>query len=391
MPYLDQTGLSTFWTKIKTWASTNFGSTISKGTSASSGLPIYLKDKASTPNILSTVTITKSDITALGIPSSDTNTWKANSASSEGYVKSGAGKANKVWKTDASGAPDWRDDENTTYDDATTSAHGLMSAADKSKLDGIETNANKYTHPASSAGAKSSGLYKITTDADGHITAAKAVTKSDITGLGIPGSDTNTDTKVTQTVDMTTNELLPILLGNNGDTETATVKKTMSGLGINPKASILYIKTIDVQNMVVPSDFYIECEGEHLLSLDSSGLHLWQTDLMNGSTAHTQAAGDNSTKIATTSFVTTAVANAKVGAAMFQGTVADNNTISGAKYKKGWYWVVSTAGTYVGETCEVGDMIFCINDKGSSYSASDFKVLQTNITSIPDSVINALS
>lgn len=391
MPYLDQTGLSTFWTKIKTWASTNFGSTISKGTSASSGLPIYLKDKAATPNTLSTVTITKSDITALGIPGSDTNTWKANSASSEGYVKSGAGKANKVWKTDASGAPDWRDDENTTYNDATTSAHGLMSATDKSKLDGIEAKANKYTHPTSAAGAKSSGLYKITTDANGHVTAATAVTKSDITGLGIPGSDTNTDTKVTQIPDLTTNELLPILLGNNGDEETATVKKTMSGLGINPKTSILYIKTIDVQNMVVPSDFYINCEGENLIYLDNSGLHLWMAELMDGSTAHTQAAGDNSTKIATTSFVTTAVANAKVGAAMFQGTVADNNTISGAKYKKGWYWVVSTAGTYVGDTCEVGDMIFCINDKGSAYSASDFKVLQTNITSIPDSVINALS
>lgn len=391
MPYLDQTGLSTFWTKIKTWASTNFGATISKGTSASSGLPIYLKDKAATPNTLSTVTITKSDITALGIPGSDTNTWKANSSSSEGYVKSGAGKANKVWKTDASGAPDWRDEDNTTYEDATTSAHGLMSAADKSKLDGIEAKANKYTHPTSAAGSKSSGLYKITTDANGHVTAATAVTKKDITSLGIPESDTNTDTKVTQIPDLTTNELLPILLGNNGDEETATVKKTTPGIGINPMAAILYIKTIDVQKLVVRPDFHIECEGVDLISLSDGRLHLLDTDLMDGSTAHTQAAGDNSTKIATTSFVTTAVANAKVGAAMFQGTVADNNTISGAKYKKGWYWVVSTAGTYVGETCEVGDMIFCINDKGSAYSASDFKVLQTNITSIPDSVINALS
>lgn len=30
---------------------------------------------------------------------------------------------------------------------ATTSAAGLMSAADKTKLDGIETGANNYTHP----------------------------------------------------------------------------------------------------------------------------------------------------------------------------------------------------------------------------------------------------
>ena len=391
MPYLDQTGLSTFWTKIKTWASTNFGATISKGTSASSGLPIYLKDKAATPNTLSTVTITKSDITALGIPGSDTNTWKANSASSEGYVKSGAGKANKVWKTDASGAPDWRDDDNTTYEDATTSAHGLMSATDKSKLDGIEAKANKYTHPTSAAGAKSSGLYKITTDANGHVTAATAVTKKDITGLGIPGSDTNTDTKVTQTVDTTTADILPILLGNNYSTETATVKKTDSSAGINPKEGSLFISKIHTDNIRVGSNFNIEYEGESLIRFFDARLYLWETDLMDGSTAHTQAAGDNSTKIATTSFVTTAVANAKVGAAMFQGTVADNNTISGSAYKKGWYWVVSTAGTYVGDTCEVGDMIFCINDKGSAYSASDFKVLQTNITSIPDSVINALS
>ena len=70
----------------------------------------------------------------------------------------------------------------------TTSANGLMSSTDKSKLDGIAANANNYSHPTYTS--KTSGLYKVTVDGTGHVSATTAVTKADITGLGIPGSDT---------------------------------------------------------------------------------------------------------------------------------------------------------------------------------------------------------
>ena len=100
-----------------------------------------------TGHVSAATAVTKSDITALGIPESD-----------------------------------------TTYSAATTSAEGLMSAADKTKLDGVTAGANKYTHPRYTA--RASGLYKVTVDSTGHVSAAAAVDKSDITALGVPAQDT---------------------------------------------------------------------------------------------------------------------------------------------------------------------------------------------------------
>ena len=51
----------------------------------------------------------------------------------------------------------------------------------KAKLDDIEAGANAYTHPVYTA--KSSGLYKITVDASGHVSATAAVAAADIPSL----------------------------------------------------------------------------------------------------------------------------------------------------------------------------------------------------------------
>lgn len=56
-----------------------------------------------------------------------------------------------------------------------------------------------YTHATAKGSAFAAGLYKITTNAQGHVTAATAVAKADITGLGIPGSDTKNTAGSTDT------------------------------------------------------------------------------------------------------------------------------------------------------------------------------------------------
>lgn len=94
---------------------------------------------------------------------------------------------------------------------------------------------------------------------------------------------------------------------------------------------------------------------------------------------------DLPTATAVKQYVSTAVS----GGAAFQGTAP--TTFAPTNYTAGWYWVVGTAGTYAGQTCEPGDMIFATAN-GTTYSASDFDVIQTNldITSITNAEIDTI-
>lgn len=51
---------------------------------------------------------------------------------------------------------------------------------------------NNYVHPTGEAANKTLGLYKVATDATSHVKQVAAVTKADITALGIPAQNTNT-------------------------------------------------------------------------------------------------------------------------------------------------------------------------------------------------------
>ena len=76
----------------------------------------------------------------------------------------------------------------------TAALETIQAGSTNGHLDVNGTDVTVYTHPAHAA--KAAGLYKVTVDAEGHVSAAEAVTKTDITVLGIPAQDT-TYTNVT--------------------------------------------------------------------------------------------------------------------------------------------------------------------------------------------------
>lgn len=100
----------------------------------------------------------------------------------------------------------------------------------------------------------------------------------------------------------------------------------------------------------------------------------------------------DSADLPTTTAVKNYVANAITGTASFQGTAP--TSFAPTNYKQGWYWVVGTAGTYAGQECEPGDMIFALESTYTTrgYVAADFTVVQTNlsITSITNAEIDTI-
>lgn len=75
---------------------------------------------------------------------------------------------------------------------------GVMTYAQKVKLDGIAVGANNYTHPSYTS-TPTKALYKINVDNLGHVSGYTEVTKADITNLGIPGSAPTVDAELSDT------------------------------------------------------------------------------------------------------------------------------------------------------------------------------------------------
>ena len=153
---IDLNGLVHVWSKVKTLAD-NCVKASDLATVATSGSYNDLSDK---PTIPSAYTLPTASSTVLGgvkigsnisVTSGTISITKSNVTSALGYTPPAS---------------------DTVYNNATTSTAGLMSAADKVKLNSIAANANNYTHPSTHpasmitglAGVATSGSYNDLTD-----------------------------------------------------------------------------------------------------------------------------------------------------------------------------------------------------------------------------------
>lgn len=151
-------------------------------------LGLYKLSVDTTGHVNSVSPVEKADITALGISGGEGPTYTTGSSTTPGITKlySSTGTNTDGAMTQKAVTDELAKKSSTTHTHAIASStsDGFMSKEDKSKLENISAGANAYTHPTYTAHAN--GLYKVTVDNTGHVNATTAVTKSDITALGIP-------------------------------------------------------------------------------------------------------------------------------------------------------------------------------------------------------------
>lgn len=166
-------------------------------------------------------------------------------------------------------------------------------------------------------------------------------------------------------------------------TSNATIKTSNGTLKID-SGSTLYINSATGTSMIFTQG---GADTNHELArFSSTGNFIISTTAF----APTPAAGNSSTQIATTEFVSNAIGQgfAANDAMVFKGTLGNDGTttvLPTSGYSAGWTYRVATAGVYAGEYCEVGDLIIAVNDgpaSGNTTIIADWTKVQNNIEGI---------
>ena len=293
----------------------------------------------------------------------------------------------------------------TTYSDATTSVHGLMSATDKNKLNGIatgaEVNQNAFSNIAVGDNTISADGKTDTFElkAGDNITLEADITNDKVT---INATDTTYSAATTSAAGLMSasdkTKLNGIATGAEVNVQSDWNQSTSTAddyIKNKPTLGSAASKTAGSAVGNVPLvGTALGTTANKIVVTNSSGALAPSSYTVGAASAKgvdtSISSGSTSTNLPTTSAVVSYVASQVSGATAFQGIANSNTDISGAApFVAGYYWVIGTAGTYVGQTCEVGDMVFC-TISATTYSASNFSVVQNNIVEMTAAEVDAI-
>ena len=253
-------------------------------------------------HVTKTTAVAKGDITALGIPAQD-----------------------------------------TTYNDATQATHGLLTAADKKKLDGVEDGANKTV------------VSTEITKEDANPVAGGAVWSA-LSNKANASSLANKQDKVTGAATTIVSDDLTAgrVVVSNDSGKVAVSDITATELG------------------------YLDGVTSNVQTQINAKAPLANPSFTGKPTAVTPDATDNGTRLATTAFVQTVVSgllDAK-DAFHFVGTLAGGDTLPAAE--SGHVYRITSDGTINGLTVHQGDTITCCVDGTKAGTPANWFVTHTN-------------
>lgn len=229
--------------------------------------------------------------------------------------------------------------------EATQTARGMMSAEDKKKLDGITPGAK----PGTVTGVTIKAGTGIAVDNQTPISQAGERT------ISLAASGVSPDTYKSVKVD----EYGRVISGSN--------PITLAGYGIKDayiNGTTIYLGGKSITPLT----------GSNYVTVDSSqGL---TNKTYNGYTLAAACAkavdeatmSSSSTNLPTSKAVADYVNGALVSVLKYQGTVTSTSGLP-ATHKVGYVYVVAQAGTYAGQSCEVGDYIICKTDGTTANNA----------------------
>ena len=237
--------------------------------------------------------------------------------------------------------------------EATQTARGMMSAADKKKLDGIATGAT--ANKGTVTGVTIKAGTGIAVDNQTQITTSGERTIS----LAASGVSAGTYKSVTvDTYGRVTNGSNPTTLGGYGITDAKIVDGTIT-LGANSITPLT-----DDSN-------YVTLDGNQALTNKTYNGYTLAEACAKAVDEATMSS--SSTNLPTSKAVAAYVNNALVSVLKYQGTVTSTSGLP-ATHKVGYVYVVAEAGTYAGKSCEVGDYIIC-KTTGTTASNADWDVV----------------